>query len=294
MFLNKGKIVTIAIICSMVLMIFITDTSSLACKEKKVSHSSNISWDGNIIVHRGYYAAPQNSLQSLLDAKKNGFTMCEVDPRESSDGVIIMNHDKTFLSGGEEYVISETESDVLLSLNNGNDRYPDTSLCTLDEMLEVCRYSGMKLKIDQKIKDSDFEKKVLRHVMDYGMQDKCIFTCVAVTYAKAIKETYPGASCSLNYEKLSQEKSLDKYTSSSDMYAEIPVSEIDQYSLEILKKEAERGYKIYVYDVSHQEIEVALKAHPVSIEPVSGEEKYDFMALISDYARDRYDYLDWD
>ena len=254
----------------------------------------NLGWSGNVVIHRGYYTAPQNSLQSLIDARKNGYSMCEVDPRKSSDGEIIMNHDETVTSDGREYEIARTESEELLSLNVGNDRYPETTLCSLEQMLEVCRLSGMNLKIDQKVKEEGFLKKVAAVVMDYGLQDQCIFTCTDVHFAKVVKKVYDKAACSINYEKLYQDDSLDRYTAVSAMYAEIPVSEIDADSLEILAREAERGYKIYVYDMSRQDVETAMLARPSCIEPASGEEKYDFPALISDYAVKKYDDLDWD
>ena len=36
----------------------------------------NLGWSGDVVIHRGYYTAPQNSLQSLIDARKNGYSMC--------------------------------------------------------------------------------------------------------------------------------------------------------------------------------------------------------------------------
>ena len=262
-----------------------------SARENSLNHPA---WSGKIVVHRGYYTAPQNSLQSLIDAKKNGYTMCEVDPRESSDGEIIMNHDASVTSDGREYVIAETDSRKLLSLNVGNERYPGTRICSLEQMLDVCSLSGIDLKIDQKVKDENLLRKVVDHVMDYGLQDQCIFTCADVRFGKEIKKIYEKAACSINYQKLYTDKSLDRYTDMSSMYAEIPVSEIDEDSLKILSEEAERGYRIYVYDLSAQDIETAMLAHPVCIEPASGEEKYDFSALISDYAANKYDSLDWD
>jgi len=253
----------------------------------------NLGWSGDVVIHRGYYTAPQNSLQSLIDARKNGYTMCEVDPRESSDGEIIMNHDETVVSDGREYTIARTDSEDLLSLNVGNDRYPGTTLCSLEQMLDVCRLSGMNLKIDQKVKEEELLKKVVAEVMDYGLQDQCIFTCANVHYGTVVKKVYDKAACSINYKKLYQDDSLDRYTAASPMYAEIPVSEIDEDSLEILAQEAERGYRIYVYDMSRQDVETAMLAHPACIEPASGEEKYDFPTLINDYAVEKYDDLDW-
>ena len=292
MTLKNKKISFTILICLMLVSIFkIPGTRSTQAAK---SDSGDILWKGNVIVHRGYYTAPQNSLQSILEAKKKGFTMCEVDPRRSADGVIIMNHDETFVSDGKRYVIEDTDSDELLSLKNGNERFPDAGLCTLEEMLELCNLTGMSLKIDQKIKSADFEKTVAGTVMRYGLQEQCIFTCADVTYAQAVKSIYETAACSVNYKKLESETALDKYTAYSDMYVEIPVSEIDDDSLKILESEAERGYKIYVYNVSHQDIERAMLAHPYHIEPASGEEKYDFYKLIGEYAKDKYSKLEWD
>ena len=151
----------------------------------------------------------------------------------------------------------------------------------------------MNLKIDQKVKEEELLKKVVAEVMDYGLQDQCIFTCANVHYGTVVKKVYDKAACSINYKKLYQDDSLDRYTAASPMYAEIPVSEIDEDSLEILAKEAERGYRIYVYDMSRQDVETAMLAHPACIEPASGEEKYDFPSLINDYAVEKYDDLDW-
>ena len=262
--------------------------------EDRTRGTDDLCWKGNVIVHRGYYTAPQNSLQSLLEAKKEGFTMCEVDPRESADGAIVMNHDETVSSGGKTYRIDQTDSEDLFALSIGNDRFPDARLCSLEEMLDLCNLTGMPLKIDQKVRREEFEEKVVKTVMRYGLQDQCIFTCADINYARAVKAIYPTANCSINYEKLSSDTTLDKYTPYSDMYVEIPVSEIDEDSLGILMDEVARGYKIYVYDVSHDQIKTAMRAKPCHIEPVSGEEKYDFYELIEDYASDKYSELEWE
>ena len=75
-----------------------------------------------LVAHRGAsFLAPENTVASAQLAWELGADAVEVDVYLSKDGVIMVNHDKdTKRTGGESWVIAETESVQLRKLEVGS------------------------------------------------------------------------------------------------------------------------------------------------------------------------------
>ena len=85
-----------------------------------------------VIAHRGFHTegAPENSVEALAAAQELGVYGSELDVWITSDGRLVVNHDKTF--EGDSHVIENSTYDQIknLTLSNG-EKVP-----TLDDFLE--------------------------------------------------------------------------------------------------------------------------------------------------------------
>lgn len=108
-----------------------------------------------IIAHRGASAAvPQNTLAAINLAWEQGADMVEIDLRLTSDGHIVIVHNRTARAAGTGYVVAETPLRVLRSLTIGTWEGEPQRIPTLLEALQaVPEGKRVLLHIKDKIND---------------------------------------------------------------------------------------------------------------------------------------------
>lgn len=123
------------------------------------------------IAHQGYqgYGATGNTLGAFIDASKKGFSCIETDVQLTSDNVFVLCHDSSFTVNDTNYVIGDNTYETLKSAKS--------DLCTLEECLKVCKYTGMEVALDKIMYYSDdiIESMLIPLLKKYRMLDKCIF-----------------------------------------------------------------------------------------------------------------------
>ncbi len=130
-----------------------------------------------IMAHRGASAdSPENTLSSIAEAAKQGAPVVEFDVRETSDGVLMLFHDKTFerFTGNKNTVEEQTwdsikETDVGSWFAGG--KFKGEKMPLFREALELCFEHGMIPLIEHKTGSAAAYAKVIKE-LDCG--DKII------------------------------------------------------------------------------------------------------------------------
>ncbi|MDX5593497.1 glycerophosphodiester phosphodiesterase family protein [Pseudovibrio sp. SPO723] len=129
-----------------------------------------------IVAHRGaWHNAPENSVQSILNAAEAGYEIVEIDVRRSRDDVLFICHDDTLerMAGkdvpAESLTIAELK-ELRLKARDGGENQPFTEhlIPTLGEALEAAKdrvYLDIDVKIGRDLTDAS------RLVSDYGMSE---------------------------------------------------------------------------------------------------------------------------
>ncbi|MDD2457286.1 MAG: glycerophosphodiester phosphodiesterase family protein [Eubacteriales bacterium] len=133
--------------------------------------------------HRGASAeAPENSLAAFAKAIEIGVDGIELDVQRTADGILVVTHDET-----TDRVTGQSGSIAQLTLAqlrqfNFAAPWPDqpaTVLPTLDEVLDLCRATSLRINIELKNSEVPYrgmEKHVLDRVLAFGLQDQVIYS----------------------------------------------------------------------------------------------------------------------
>jgi len=151
-----------------------------------------------IIAHRGAsFEAPENTVASAKLAWEKGADAVEVDIYLSKDNKIICIHDSnTKRTTGQDHKISETESNVLRTLDAGSfkdEKYKGEKLPYLDEIIRTVP-RGKELVVEIKC-GSEVLPYLAEVVRKY--QNNIKFTFISFSYETIAdtKKMFPGNSC---------------------------------------------------------------------------------------------------
>jgi len=152
----------------------------------------------SIIAHRGAsYLAPENTVSSAGLAWEKGADAVEVDIYLTKDNKVICIHDSnTKRTTGEDHKVSETDSEVLRTLDAGSfkdKKYKGEKLPFLKEIIKTVP-KGKELVVEIKCKSEILpylEKSVKRY------QKKIVFTfiCFDFNTISDTKKVFPSNSC---------------------------------------------------------------------------------------------------
>ena len=149
-----------------------------------------------VIAHRGFHTegAPENSVEALAAAQELGVYGSELDVWITSDGRLVVNHDKTF--EGDSHVIENSTYDQIknLTLNNG-EKVP-----TLDDFLEqAAKSTTTKLIVEIKRHSSAANNEraadaVVALVKQAGLTDRVEYVCFDYATCKRLVAALPDAT----------------------------------------------------------------------------------------------------
>lgn len=148
--------------------------------------------------HQGFSSSTvaPNTLQAFHRAFLNGANWIECDARLTSDGGYIINHDATITVGGTTYTIANETTETLTNLVLSTDsKYGDCKIPTLDSVLKLCAFTGMKANIDCKAIDPQTLTKI---VIDNNMSGKSAYANMSVPDAEVILANDPNAGFIFN------------------------------------------------------------------------------------------------
>ncbi len=145
-----------------------------------------------VIAHRGFWktdGSAQNTLTSFAKADSIGCYGSEIDVWLTTDGHLLVNHDRVFRGHEMEFTPSKTLRK--LRLDNG-ERIP-----TLDEYLACVRQHPdtrlvleMKSLSDYKREDRE-ARMIFEKLQKYGLTDRTDIIVFSINAAMAFKKLYP-------------------------------------------------------------------------------------------------------
>ena len=135
-----------------------------------------------ISAHRGSsITAPENTMAAILLAIEEGADFVEIDVQETSDGTVVLVHDKDLKRVfGIDRGVWEVTYDALKDLDSGgwfSPEFSDQRLATLDQVIKAVKGKA-KLNIELKFNghQKQLAKEVVRIVNENDFGGQCILT----------------------------------------------------------------------------------------------------------------------
>ncbi len=151
-----------------------------------------------IIAHRGAsYLAPENTVAASRLAWELGADAVECDIYLSADNKIIVCHDgNTKRTTGQSYLIKETNSDILRTLDAGsfkNEKYKGEKIPFLEEIIQAVP-QGKELVVEIKC-GSEVLPALKELISKYENSRKFVFICFDFKTITETKKTFPNNAC---------------------------------------------------------------------------------------------------
>ena len=152
----------------------------------------------NIIVagHRGYRSNyPENTLLSFQKALELGVDMIEFDLNLTKDKKLVVIHDEKVdrTTNGSGYIRDMTLKEIKL-LDAGSwfsDEFSKLRIPTFDELLELVSYKkDLLFNVEIKERTHETVDLAIEVIKNYGVLDRCVFTCFSADIIKYIKYNY--------------------------------------------------------------------------------------------------------
>lgn len=151
-----------------------------------------------VCAHRGDNVnAPENTMPAFELAAKENLSWIELDVHQTSDGIIVCNHDSSLKRvTGTDMTIHDNPYSELVKLKMGKwmpGDYKDVSIPTLSEVLRLAKDNGMYVQVELKghPDDKNFEENVLRVINYVGMHDQVMIIAQDARRLMRIKELDP-------------------------------------------------------------------------------------------------------
>ena len=158
-------------------------------------------FDGNerpqIMAHRGAsWDAPENTLAAIEAAIREGADWVEIDVQETSDGRVLVIHDRDLMKvGGSPLRVFDGPFEALRAVDIGSWKdpsYADQRVPLLAEVLELAR-RRVKLNIELKYygREERLEERVARLVEAHGMVDDVVLMSLSLPGVRKMKALRP-------------------------------------------------------------------------------------------------------
>lgn len=151
-----------------------------------------------VCAHRGDNVnAPENTMPSFELAASENLKWIELDVHQTSDGVIVCNHDSTIKRvTGRNLAIHDVTYEELSRIELGPwmpGEYEHVHICTLREALELAKENDMNVQVELKghADDKNFEENVLAVINETGMHDNVMVICQDASRLQRIMELDP-------------------------------------------------------------------------------------------------------
>ena len=152
-----------------------------------------------VCAHRGDNVnAPENTLPAFELAASENLKWIELDVHQTSDGVIVCNHDSTIKrTSGVNLAIHDTTYEELLKHELGEwmpGDYDHVKITTLKEALRLAKQNNMNVQVELKghKDDVNYEENVLKVINEAGMHDNVMIIAQDASRLRRIYELDPG------------------------------------------------------------------------------------------------------
>lgn len=161
-----------------------------------------------VIGHRGAAAhAPENTLESFAAAVDLGVDAIETDVQQTSDGELVLIHDKTLdRTTNGKGLVRKTPWNVIKTLDAGSwfaERFRGAKVPLLRDALQ--QY-GRRTELVLEIKRARSGVEALDMVREFELLDRVTFTSFEIKVLKKIKSREPAAKAGFISSKISDVK----------------------------------------------------------------------------------------
>ena len=151
-----------------------------------------------VCAHRGDNVnAPENTMPAFELAASENLKWIELDVHQTSDGVIVCNHDSTIKRvTGRNLAIHDVTYEDLSKIELGPwmpGEYEHVHICTLREALELAKENDMNVQVELKghPADKNFEENVINVINETGMHDNVMIIAQDASRLMRVMEIDP-------------------------------------------------------------------------------------------------------
>lgn len=151
-----------------------------------------------VCAHRGDNVnAPENTMPAFELAASENLKWIELDVHQTSDGVIVCNHDSTIKRvTGRNLAIHDITYEELSRIELGPwmpGEYEHVHICTLREALELAKENDMNVQVELKghAADKNFEENVIAVINETGMHDNVMIIAQDASRLQRVMEIDP-------------------------------------------------------------------------------------------------------
>lgn len=151
-----------------------------------------------VCAHRGDNVnAPENTMPAFELAASENLKWIELDVHQTSDGVIVCNHDSTIKRvTGRNLAIHDVTYEDLSKIELGPwmpGEYEHVHICTLREALELAKENDMNVQVELKghPDDKNFEENVISVINETGMHDNVMIIAQDASRLMRVMEIDP-------------------------------------------------------------------------------------------------------
>ena len=151
-----------------------------------------------VCAHRGDNVnAPENTMPAFELAASENLKWIELDVHQTSDGVIVCNHDSTIKRvTGRNLAIHDVTYEDLSKIELGPwmpGEYEHVHICTLREALELAKENDMNVQVELKghPADKNFEENVIKVINETGMHDNVMIIAQDASRLMRVMEIDP-------------------------------------------------------------------------------------------------------
>lgn len=143
------------------------------------------------IGHRGDMAnAPENTMSAFHSAKENGVRGCEIDVRQTKDGVLVLLHDASLKrTAGLDRLISDVTWSECERLDAGgwlDSKFKGERIPKLEEVLAFMEEEKMFPLFD--VKDLQTEKSIIELAQKHNLADCSLFVVYSAEQSRRLKQ----------------------------------------------------------------------------------------------------------
>lgn len=154
--------------------------------------------DTEVTAHRaGAAARPENTVVACEQAVRDGADWIEIDVQETSDGEVVVIHDRDLMKlGGSPLNVWESTAADLRVVDVGSSfdaKYSEVRLATLGEMLDAAKAGGIGVVIELKHYGhaQRLDERVAKIVEDRDMVDHIVIMSLDAASLKRMRELRP-------------------------------------------------------------------------------------------------------
>lgn len=168
--------------------------------------------DVHFTAHRGLSSvAPENTLEAFREAAKYNYYALECDVHCTTDGKWVIIHDCMLQSmakeKGDVKTMSYEDLKKVKFTNGANiDKYPDASVCLVEEYIEICKEANIKPMIEVKDRRIDKVKSLLDIIRSYDIEEDVILISFHASVLREFKRLSPNMTLWLLVHSIKEEK----------------------------------------------------------------------------------------